>query len=416
MNTLPITLLQNMMLAFCSSAPHLPIANAGGVIKFDHIDADKLVEAQQAVMACHASFDFYFQQTPNGIEQHQHARCEHSYPITDLSALPFEHAEQVARDKIETLFTTPISAFEYPLHRNEIFILPNNQVWLAFLANHLICDGYSAFAYLKQVVDYYDKGHTPTNTQFEPVQLASQQAEYLTSNQYQKDKTFWLNHLAAPIEFRLFSPTNPLKSKAIHLSLPRSQLTPIVEFANQHELSLSTLMLTLWIRQLNQDFPLPNSNQLRVGLPVHGRKKSESNLIAFMANMLVHEFSLSDELDLAAQAQQISTQLKHTYRHKKLPPELLYEDLNLPPHIPLSEFRFGYMELEKLSDTPGMPRSFSYESHQHHSLPLQLNVINFHGVDQVDFLIEYNPNNLNEEQVVKHIKSLFDAIKNIASN
>ena len=197
MNTFPITLLQNMMLAFCSSAPHLPIANAGGVIKFDHVDTDKLVEAQRAVMACHASFDFYFQQTPNGIEQRQHARCEHSYPITDLSTLPFEHAEQVARDKIETLFTTPISAFEYPLHRNEIFILPNNQVWLAFLANHLICDGYSAFAYLKQVVDYYDKGHTPTNTQFEPVQLASQQAEYMTSNQYQKDKVFWLKSLSS---------------------------------------------------------------------------------------------------------------------------------------------------------------------------------------------------------------------------
>ncbi|AOT08777.1 condensation domain-containing protein [Pseudoalteromonas luteoviolacea] len=416
MNTIPITLLQNMMLAFCSSAPHLPIANAGGVIKFDHIDANKLVEAQRAVMACHASFDFYFHHTPSGVEQHQHAHCERSYPITDLSALSFEHAEQVARDRIETLFTTPISAFEYPLHRSEIFILPNNQVWLAFLANHLICDGYSAFAYLKQVVDYYDKGHTPTNTQFEPVKLANQQAQYLTSNQYQKDKAFWLNHLATPVEFRLFSPTNPLKSKAIHLSLPRSQLTPAVEFANQHELSLSTLMLTLWIRQLNQDFPLSNSNQLRVGLPVHGRKKSESNLIAFMANMLVHEFSLPDELDLAAQAQQVSTQLKQAYRHKKLPPELLYEDLKLPPHIPLSEFRFGYMELEQLSDTAGMPSSFSYESHQHHSLPLQLNIINFHGVDQVDFLIEYNPHNLSEEDVVKHIQSLFDAIKNIANN
>ncbi|KID58852.1 hypothetical protein JF50_03095 [Pseudoalteromonas luteoviolacea] len=416
MNTIPITLLQNMMLAFCSAAPHLPIANAGGVIKFTQVDANKLVEAQKAVMACHASFDFYFQPTPSGVAQYQHAHCEHTYPITDLSALPFECAEQAAHEKVEKLFTTPISAFEYPLHRNEIFILPNNQVWLAFLANHLICDGYSAFAYLKQVVDYYDKGITPTNTQFEPVQYATGQAQYLTSNQYQKDKTFWLNHLAAPIEFRLFSPSNPLKSKAIHLSLPRSQLAPTVEFANQHELSISTLLLTLWVRQLNRDFPLPNSNQLRVGLPVHGRKKSESNLIAFMANMLVHEFSLSDELNLATQAQQVSTQLKNAYRHKKLPPELLYEDLKLPPHIPLSEFRFGYMELEQLSDTPGMPSSFSYESHQHHSLPLQLNIINFHGVDQVDFLIEYNPHNLSEEDVVKHIQSLFDAIKNIASN
>jgi hypothetical protein len=135
-----------------------------------------------------------------------------------------------------------------------------------------------------------------------------------------------------------------------------------------------------------------------------------------MANMLVHEFSLSDELNLAAQAQQVSLQLKHAYRHKNLPPELLYEDLKLPLHIPLSEFRFGYMELENLCDTPGMLSSFSYESHQHHNLPLQLNIINFHGVDKIDFLIEYNPYNLDEEQVVKHIKSLFSAIKNVSTS
>lgn len=416
MNALPITLLQNMMLEFCSSVPHLPIANIGGFIRFYDVNTDKLIEAQKVVMACHASFDFYFQQASHEVEQYQHNGFEHGHLITDFSALSVESAEQTARKKIDTLFTTPISAFEFPLHRNQIFLLPNNQAWLVFLANHLICDGYGGFAYLKQVVDYYEKGIMPVNTKFDPIELATQQAQYLASKQHQKDKAFWLNHLASPIEFRLFLPSNPLKSKAIHPSLSRTELAPAVEFANQNALSLSVLLLTLWIRQLNQDFPLPNSNKLRVGLPVHRRKKSESNLIAFMANMLVHEFSLSDELNLAAQAQQVSLQLKHAYRHKNLPPELLYEDLKLPPYIPLSEFRFGYMELENLSDTPGMLSSFSYESHQHHSLPLQLNIVNFHGVDRIDFLIEYNPCNLDEGQVVKHIQSLFSAIKNVSTS
>ncbi|MCF2858800.1 condensation domain-containing protein [Pseudoalteromonas sp. SMS1] len=415
MKNIPITLLQNMMLSFCTSLPELPIANVGGVIRFENIDAQRLINAQREIMHCHQSFKFYFQRTAQGIVQHEHSEQDLNFTITDFSGLSDELALKNANETITRLFTTPINPFDFPLHRNEVLVLPNNQVWLVFLANHVICDGYSAFAYLRQIVEYYDKGIRPQCTFIDPEKLAHAQRSYLESEQYKKDKGFWLSQLSKPISFRLFSQANKPKSQSLRFTLPRQTFGPLIELASRHSLSLSTLLLTLWQRQLNEDYPLSDSNRLRIGLPVHGRKKNESDLIIFKANMLVHEFELEADANLVEQAKNVAAQLKRAYRHKRLPPELLYDDLNMPSYMPLSEFRFGYLELEKLSEQRGLPMSFSYESHLHHSLPLQLNIVNFHGVDHIDFLIEYNPANLNEFQVEAHINSLFEKIKRIAT-
>ncbi|TQF70698.1 condensation domain-containing protein [Pseudoalteromonas luteoviolacea] len=412
MKNIPITLLQNMMLSFCSNTPDLPIANVGGVIRFEKIDSQKLINAQREIMACHQSFKLYFAQTAQGIVQHESDEQDPSFLVTDLSELSEKQAFQRANDTITRLFTVPISPFNFPLHRNELLLLPNDKVWLVFLANHLICDGYSAFAYLRQIVEYYENGTLPQNTTVSFVDLAKEQLQYLNSKQYEKDRAYWLSHLSEPMEYRLFSKANKHQSKAIQFSLPRQKFQGLTECISRHKVNLSTFLLTLWMKQLNIDFPLKDSNRIRIGLPVHGRKKNESDLIVFKANMLVHEFDIEIELGIIELTKKVAAQLKQAYRHKKLPPELLYDELNVPSPMPLSEFRFGYLELEKLSEEPGLPESFSYESHLHHSLPLQLNIVNFHGVDHIDFLIEYNPANITESQVKAHIKCLFDTITN----
>lgn len=102
---------------------------------------------------------------------------------------------QKAKMEIESLMQEPLDLEKGPLFRVALYQYTENEYYLAFWAHHIISDAYSLFLIEKDFYKFYDEiqnGISYEQTQvFYDLETIHEEAEYLTSKQYQEDLSYW---------------------------------------------------------------------------------------------------------------------------------------------------------------------------------------------------------------------------------
>lgn len=232
---------------------------------------------------------------------------------------------------------------EGPLIRTQLLKLGENKFELILILHHMIADGWSRGILLKELALNYQRHHEqleqeistshpslpPLTVQYPDYVL--QQQQWLNSNQYQQQRSYWRQQLAGITELNLpiDGSFNSTSSKSISApdfasqtctrAFSAVQTQSIKTIAKQSGATVFMVLLAIFKLLLHR---YSGQRDIAVGVPVAGRNTAAvESLIGFFVNTLVLRTICDDELSQSFLdwLQQVQSTLSDALQHQDIP-------------------------------------------------------------------------------------------------
>src|SRR5262249_12629521 len=129
-------------------------------------------------------------------------RCHVPLPITDLSSLHQEAQSSELEQLLVHHATLPFDLLQPPLFRMRIFLIAAGEYVLLLNFHHLVCDGWSAHIFLRELMTLYE-GRVlgkPSLLPSLPIQY-SDYAVWQQNNQLVTNLNYWKDQLSGAAPF-----------------------------------------------------------------------------------------------------------------------------------------------------------------------------------------------------------------------
>ncbi|MEC1488256.1 non-ribosomal peptide synthetase DhbF [Bacillus subtilis] len=272
--------------------------------------------------------------------------------VIDVSS---EHdPEKTALNWMKADLAKPVDLGYDPLFNEALFIAgPDRFFWYQRI-HHIAIDGFGFSLIAQRVASTYTaliKGQTAKGRSFGSLQaILEEDTDYRGSEQYEKDRQFWLDRFADAPEVVSLADRAPRTSNSFlrHTAyLPPSDVNALKEAARYFSGSWHEVMIAVSAVYVHR---MTGSEDVVLGLPMMGRIGSASlNVPAMVMNLLPLRLTVSSSMSFSELIQQISREIRSIRRHHKYRHEELRRDLKLigenhrlfGPQINLMPFDYG---------------------------------------------------------------------------
>ena len=272
--------------------------------------------------------------------------------VIDVSSEP--DPEKTALNWMKADLTKPVDLGYDPLFNEALFIAgPDRFFWYQRI-HHIAIDGFGFSLIAQRVASTYTaliKGQTAKGRSFGSLQaILEEDTDYRGSEQYEKDRQFWLDCFADAPEVVSLADRAPRTSNSFlrHTAyLPPSDVNALKEAARYFSGSWHEVMIAVSAVYVHR---MTGSEDVVLGLPMMGRIGSASlNVPAMVMNLLPLRLTVSSSMSFYELIQQISREIRSIRRHHKYRHEELRRDLKLigenhrlfGPQINLMPFDYG---------------------------------------------------------------------------
>ncbi|WP_416722721.1 non-ribosomal peptide synthetase DhbF [Bacillus stercoris] len=272
--------------------------------------------------------------------------------VIDVSSEP--DPEKTALNWMKADLAKPVDLGDDPLFNEALFIAgPDRFFWYQRI-HHIAIDGFGFSLIAQRVASTYTKlikGQTAKDRSFGSLQaILEEDTDYRGSEQYEKDRQFWLDRFADAPEVVSLADRAPRTSNSFlrHTAyLPPSDVNALKEAARYFSGSWHEVMIAVSAVYVHR---MTGSEDVVLGLPMMGRIGSASlNVPAMVMNLLPLRLTVSSSMSLSELIQQISREIRNIRRHHKYRHEELRRDLKLigenhrlfGPQINLMPFDYG---------------------------------------------------------------------------
>ncbi|MEC5229370.1 non-ribosomal peptide synthetase DhbF [Bacillus inaquosorum] len=272
--------------------------------------------------------------------------------VIDVSSKP--DPEQTALDWMKADLAKPVDLGYDPLFNEALFIAgPDRFFWYQRI-HHIAIDGFGFSLIAQRVASTYAalvKGQSAKDRSFGSLQaILEEDTDYRASEQYEKDRQFWLDRFADGPEVVSLADRAPRTSNSFlrHTAyLPLSDVNALKEAARYFSGSWHEVVIAVSAVYVHR---MTGSEDVVLGLPMMGRIGSASlNVPAMVMNLLPLRLSVSSSMSFSELIQQISREIRSIRRHHKYRHEELRRDLKLigenhrlfGPQINLMPFDYG---------------------------------------------------------------------------
>ncbi|WJF85956.1 non-ribosomal peptide synthetase DhbF [Bacillus subtilis] len=272
--------------------------------------------------------------------------------VIDVSSEP--DPEKTALNWMKADLAKPVDLGYDPLFNEALFIAgPDRFFWYQRI-HHIAIDGYGFSLIAQRVASTYTaliKGQTAKGRSFGSLQaILEEDTDYRGSEQYEKDRQFWLDRFADAPEVVSLADRAPRTSNSFlrHTAyLPPSDVNALKEAARYFSGSWHEVMIAVSAVYVHR---MTGSEDVVLGLPMMGRIGSASlNVPAMVMNLLPLRLTVSSSMSFSELIQQISREIRSIRRHHKYRHEELRRDLKLigenhrlfGPQINLMPFDYG---------------------------------------------------------------------------
>ncbi|CAI6309500.1 nonribosomal peptide synthetase DhbF [Bacillus subtilis] len=272
--------------------------------------------------------------------------------VIDVSSEP--DPEKTALNWMKADLTKPVDLGYDPLFNEALFIAgPDRFFWYQRI-HHIAIDGFGFSLIAQRVASTYTaliKGQTAKGRSFGSLQaILEEDTDYRGSEQYEKDRQFWLDCFADAPEVVSLADRAPRTSNSFlrHTAyLPPSDVNALKEAARYFSGSWHEVMIAVSAVYVHR---MTGSEDVVLGLPMMGRIGSASlNVPAMVMNLLPLRLTVSSSMSFSELIQQISREIRSIRRHHKYRHEELRRDLKLigenhrlfGPQINLMPFDYG---------------------------------------------------------------------------
>ncbi|WFA91321.1 non-ribosomal peptide synthetase DhbF [Bacillus subtilis] len=272
--------------------------------------------------------------------------------VIDVSSEP--DPEKTALNWMKADLAKPVDLGYDPLFNEALFIAgPDRFFWYQRI-HHIAIDGFGFSLIAQRVASTYTaliKGQTAKGRSFGSLQaILEEDTDYRGSEQYEKDRQFWLDRFADAPEVVSLADRAPRTSNSFlrHTAyLPPSDVNALKEAARYFSGSWHEVMIAVSAVYVHR---MTGSEDVVLGLPMMGRIGSVSlNVPAMVMNLLPLRLTVSSSMSFSELIQQISREIRSIRRHHKYRHEELRRDLKLigenhrlfGPQINLMPFDYG---------------------------------------------------------------------------
>lgn len=272
--------------------------------------------------------------------------------VIDVSSEP--DPEKTALNWMKADLAKPVDLGYDPLFNEALFIAgPDRFFWYQRI-HHIAIDGFGFSLIAQRVASTYTaliKGQTAKGRSFGSLQaILEEDTDYRGSEQYEKDRQFWLDRFADAPEVVSLADRAPRTSNSFlrHTAyLPPSDVNALKEAARYFSGSWHEVMIAVSAVYVHR---MTGSEDVVLGLPMMGRIGSASlNVPAMVMNLLPLRLTVSSSMSFSELIQQISRDIRSIRRHHKYRHEELRRDLKLigenhrlfGPQINLMPFDYG---------------------------------------------------------------------------
>ncbi|MCY7952295.1 non-ribosomal peptide synthetase DhbF [Bacillus inaquosorum] len=272
--------------------------------------------------------------------------------VIDVSSEP--NPEKTALDWMKADLAKPVDLGYDPLFNEALFIAgPDRFFWYQRI-HHIAIDGFGFSLIAQRVASTYAalvKGQSAKDRSFGSLQaILEEDTDYRASEQYEKDRQFWLDRFADGPEVVSLADRAPRTSNSFlrHTAyLPLSDVNALKEAARYFSGSWHEVVIAVSAVYVHR---MTGSEDVVLGLPMMGRIGSASlNVPAMVMNLLPLRLSVSSSMSFSELIQQISREIRSIRRHHKYRHEELRRDLKLigenhrlfGPQINLMPFDYG---------------------------------------------------------------------------
>lgn len=272
--------------------------------------------------------------------------------VIDVSSEP--DPEKTALNWMKADLAKPVDLGYAPLFNEALFIAgPDRFFWYQRI-HHIAIDGFGFSLIAQRVASTYTaliKGQTAKSRSFGSLQaILEEDTDYRGSEQYEKDRQFWLDRFADAPEVvsladRALRTSNSFLRHTAYL--PPSDVNALKEAARYFSGSWHEVMIAVSAVYVHR---MTGSEDVVLGLPMMGRIGSASlNVPAMVMNLLPLRLTVSSSMSFSELIQQISREIRSIRRHHKYRHEELRRDLKLigenhrlfGPQINLMPFDYG---------------------------------------------------------------------------
>ncbi|MGG3139902.1 non-ribosomal peptide synthetase DhbF [Bacillus subtilis] len=272
--------------------------------------------------------------------------------VIDVSSEP--DPEKTALNWMKADLAKPVDLGYDPLFNEALFIAgPDRFFWYQRI-HHIAIDGFGFSLIAQRVASTYTaliKGQTAKGRSFGSLQaILEEDTDYRGSEQYEKDRQFWLDRFADAPEVVSLADRAPRTSNSFlrHTAyLPPSDVNALKEAARYFSGSWHEVMIAVSAVYVHR---MTGSEDVVLGLPMMGRIGSASlNVPAMVMNLLPLRLTVSSSMSFSELIQQISREIRSIRRHHKYRHEELRRNLKLigenhrlfGPQINLMPFDYG---------------------------------------------------------------------------
>ncbi|MFI8709486.1 amino acid adenylation domain-containing protein [Bacillus sp. NPDC077411] len=399
--------------------PENPIYNTGEYIEIHGVVDAKIFElAVRKVVTETESLHVYFEEDENGPWQVIDNSPEFYMHIIDVSAE--ENPTKAAEAWMKLDLSKPINLKKDKLYTEALFKVASNRFFWYQRIHHIVMDGYGFSLLAERVAKVYTAlmgNQSYDERSFGLLHtMLEEDATYRASEQFEKDRNFWLERFQDQPEVVSLAERASRTSKSFlrqtaHLS--RLSTESLQKVAHKCSASWPELVIAATAIYI---YKLTSAKDVILGLPIMGRLGSASiNVPGMVMNVVPFRLSISSDLSFAEVVQNVSHEIRnirlhHKYRHEELRRDLklLGENQRLfGPMINIMPFEYGL----NFAGNRGMKHNLSAGPVD----DLSINVSNEFGGNGLKIHFDANPEVYNVEELLTHKKRFVNLLENISN-
>lgn len=296
----------------------------------------------------------------------------------------------------------------YKINEREYGILLN--------IHHIISDGWSISLIEKQICEIYSKlvknETIYQNEYYSYIDFIKEETEYLNSDRFAKNKSFWNEKFNSIPEEFLYNTSNSLEGKRESFNIGNDLSKKISKFVEDNKCSLNIFFIAILLIYINKT---TYKTDIVMGTPVFNRtNKKQKNMLGMFTSTVPFRFELDVELNIENLIKQINKEYKFCLLNQKYPYDLLIKDLELSKN--------GYDSLFKMSvnyynskfinkiDSGDAEAKEYYCGNQSYSLQLTIDEWKY---DNITLNFDYKTSDYSEQEIQTMHNSMINIIKEI---
>src|ERR1051325_3995293 len=411
--------MQQGMLFHSLAAPHSGIYLQQLCCRLrETLNVPAFIRAWDRVVERHAIFRTSFSwDDPDGPQQQVH----------DAVNLPFEQYdyreldEQAQTEKLDDyLQTDRRRGFDFsvaPLMRFALFRLEEDNYYLVWTFHHALMDGRSRLLVLTEVFAIYEAlcdGREQSLPQPRPF---SDFIAWLEQQDFSRAERFWREQLkgftaSTPlINSRSLGSSTELGEESVRL--PAAFTTLLHSFAEQHELTVNTILQGAWALLLNQYSREPD---VVFGITRAGRRNTidgVDSMVGIFINTLPLRIAFSPQRSLLSLLKELRTLNVTRREYEHTPLTKIQEWSELPKGAPLFESLVVFENYHLNSLLRALLRNREFELIEKGNFPL---TVLGYGGSELLLKIAYQQARFEQPQIARLLRDLESALKAIVTN